>query len=59
MDYTGKGQTREQDFMNNLVIQRSRFDKKDIREMLYREDYFLKDKSSNMGYDVFKKAFFP
>ena len=60
MDFTGKGKISEEEFMKSLVVQRLRFDPKDVQAMLHREDYFEKGKKQpQMDYDLFKKSFFP
>ena len=58
MDFTGKGYITEDDFLQSLIVQRIGYQKDDIKEF-FRQHNLYQDNSEGIGFDKFKKIFFP
>ena len=58
LDFSGIGTIRMDSILENLVVKRLKFSPEDIKLWLLRDKVF-NDVQEEIGFDTFKKAFFP
>lgn len=58
MDFTGKGEITEENFLNSLIISRIPYTKEEVKEFLKQNNLFS-TAEQGLNFDSFKKIFFP